>query len=449
MSIANARIVSPSTHRRWKQRATSGQVRLSVVLAAIAAATLLIPEEASFYLGSLRLSVARAILLVVAPVALVGLLRQAGTPSYRFSLSDVLVPLTVAWMVLAVSITEGLDRATVSAGSIGVEFVGGYLAGRMLLKGPGEAVALGRLIAVLTAGTAITALPDPWNHGYTVHTAVEALTGYHVPYIYDIRNGRFRAAGVMEHPILLGTVCTFGILLSIQLFRGWKRAALIACQAAGAIVSVSSAPIMGLMLGLLCLLYGRLTPSWTPRWRWLIGSAAVGMCCVAVILPNPFGFLIGHLTIDPSTGYYRLLEWQVAGSDLLGSPWFGLGLSDDWVRPDWMPPSIDSLWLRSAMSFGIPGSCLIATCLLGACWRRVDVPRASLTPEERRLGTTLSILLFLYLFQGFTVHFWGATWILMGLFAGMRAHLGALGSLQTTQRARAHAQRAHALSRSL
>ena len=429
MPISYARIASAPTHRRLERRAAAGRARLSLVLAAIAAATLLVPEEASFYLGSLRLPVARAILLVVAPVALVGLLRQAGTQAYRFSLSDVLVPLTVIWMVLAVSVTEGLDRAIVSAGSIGVEFVGSYLAGRMLLKGPGEAVALGRLIAVLTAGTALSALPDPWTHGYTVHNAVEAVTGYHVPYIYDIRNGRFRAAGVMEHPILLGTVCTFGIMLSTQLFRGRKRAALIACQAAGALVSVSSAPIMGLVLGLLCLLYGRLTPSWTPRWRWLIGSAVAGICCIAVILPNPFGFLIGHLTIDPSTGYYRLLEWQVAGDDLLGSPWFGLGLSDGWARPDWMPPSIDSLWLRSAMSFGIPGSCLIAACLLGACWRRVDVPWATLTPEERRLGTTLSILLFLYLFQGFTVHFWGATWVLIGLFAGMRAHLGALGSL--------------------
>ena len=123
----------------------------------------------------------------------------------------------------------------------------------MLRGGRGEAAALGRLIAVLSAGTALTALPDPVTHGYTVHTAVEAVTGYHVPYIYDIRNGRFRAAGVMEHPILLGTVCTFGILLSIQLYRGWQRVALIVCQAAGALVWVYSAPLMGLMLGVACL----------------------------------------------------------------------------------------------------------------------------------------------------------------------------------------------------
>ncbi len=427
MSTCNASIASIPTQERWARRA--GAVRLSLVLAAIAAATLLVPEEASFYLGPLRLPMARAILLVSTPVALARLLRQSGTPSYRFSLSDVLVPLTVGWMVLAVSVTEGPDRAAVSAGSIGVEFLGSYLTARMLLSGPGEAVALGRLIAVLSAGTALTALPDPWTHSYTLHNAVEAVTGYHVPYIYDVRNGRFRAAGAMEHPILLGTVCTFGILLTTQLYRGWRRVALIVCQAAGALVAVSSAPLMGLMLGLACLLYRRLTPLWPARWRVLIGAAAVAVVCLSLLLPDPLGFFIGRLTIDPSTGYFRLLEWQIAGNDLMGAPWFGLGLSDDWARPDWMPPSIDSLWLRSAMSFGIPGSCLIAACLLGACWRRVDVPWAALTEEERRLGTTLSILLFLYLFQGFTVHFWGATWILMGLFAGMRAHLGALGSL--------------------
>ncbi len=429
MSISTGSLTLPSSRLSRARRSAGERARLSPVLVAIAAAALLVPKEASFYLGSLRLSVVRAILLVSTPVALVRLVRQAGTSSYRFCPSDVLVPLTVAWMVLAVSVTEGPDRAAVSAGSIGLELLGSYLAGRMLLKRHGEAVALGRLIALLTAGTALSALPDPWTHGYTVHNAVEALTGYHVPYIYDVRNGRFRAAGVMEHPILLGTVCTFAILLSTQLYRGWRRAALIACQAAGALVAVSSAPVVGLALGLLCLLYGRLTPAWTPRWRWLAGAAVLGAGCFCLVMPNPLGSLIAHLTIDPGTGYYRMLEWQFAGQDLLGSPWFGLGLSDDWARPAWMPPSIDSLWLRSAMSFGIPGSCLIAACLVGACWRRVDVPWAALTPVERRLGTTISILLFLYLFQGFTVHFWGATWVLMGLFAGMRAHLGAMGSL--------------------
>jgi hypothetical protein len=33
------------------------------------------------------------------------------------------------------------------------------------------------------------------------------------------------------------------------------------------------------------------------------------------------------------------------------------------------------------------------------------------------------------IFTGFTVHFWGAVWILVGLLTGLRAHLGELGAL--------------------
>ena len=403
--------------------------RLFPVIIAIAVATLLVPEEASLYLGSLRLPVARAILLLVSPILLFRLIRQASTPTYRFTPSDWLVPITAVWMVIAVSVTEGFDRGIVGAGAIGLELLGSYLAGRLLLSGRGDAVAFGKILAMLIAGTAMTSFPDPLTGSYAVHSWVESLTGYHVDYIHDVRSGHFRAAGVMEHPILLGTVCTFGILLSLQLYRGWKRILLIACQAVGAVVAVSSAPLVGLGIGMLCLQYRRLTRAVPFRWRWLALGLSMALLCLIATVPEPLGFLIGHLTIDPSTGFYRLLEWQFAGADLLASPWFGLGLSDAWARPNWMPSSIDSLWLRSAMSFGIPGSCLIAACLVGACWRPVDIPRSALSAMERMLGTTLSIVLFLFLFQGFSVHFWGATWILLGLFTGMRAHMGAVATL--------------------
>jgi hypothetical protein len=93
-----------------------------------------------------------------------------------------------------------------------------------------------------------------------------------------------------------------------------------------------------------------------------------------------------------------------------------------------MPATVDSVWLVSAMSFGIPGALMIFAALAGSCSRPINTPRVKLAQEESNLGLTLSVILFLYMYIGFTVHFWGITWTLMGLFAGMRAHLGVLGA---------------------
>jgi hypothetical protein len=48
----------------------------------------------------------------------------------------------------------------------------------------------------------------------------------------------------------------------------------------------------------------------------------------------------------------------------------------------------------------------------------------------------LSIVIFLAIFGGFTVHFWGSTWILIGLLVGLRAHLGELAALNASAMSR-------------
>jgi O-antigen ligase len=193
----------------------------------------------------------------------------------------------------------------------------------------------------------------------------------------------------------------------------------------GLLSALSSAPLVGTIIGLGLLAYRQMTPGFVRRWR-LIGCIMALFAAALFALHNdPFGFIFKHFTLDPETGYYRLLIWQVAGALVVASPLFGIGL-DDWARESWMPSTVDSLWLRSAMTFGIVGSLLIALVIIGACNRRIETaPRDLLSDQERSLGVCLSIMAFLSVYLGFTVHFWGSTWILMGLFAGLRAHLGA------------------------
>jgi hypothetical protein len=403
--------------------------RLSPFLIVLAVALILVPEEASFYVGGLRLTVARAVLLVATPISFLRFIQQASEGSYRFVWSDALIWPTGLWMILAVLVTEGPGGAIAGAGVTALEFVGAYLVARSFLTAHGQALALARILSLLIAVVGLLALMDRFAGYYVTHDFVGKLTGLQLDWGgYDTRFGSIRAAGTLEHPILLGSVCAFGLLLATTLPL-MQRCFVFAGATVGLLAAVSSAPIVGVCIGLCCLAYRRLTPGIEARWRWLMLGVAIMLGLLFAVHSAPFGWLIGHMTIDPSTGFYRLLIWQFAGEGVLQAPIFGIGITDDWARPEWMPSTVDSLWLRVAMMFGIPGSIMLAASLIGACSRRVDIARVYLSDEERRLGLVLSLIMFLYIFLGFTVHFWGATWTLMGLFAGMRAHLGALGGV--------------------
>lgn len=100
-----------------------------------------------------------------------------------------------------------------------------------------------------------------------------------------------------------------------------------------------------------------------------------------------------------------------------------------WIIPDvyGIPSTIDSIWLLWSLNFGIPGSILLGLSMLGAMSLPTSGSRVLLTTGELKLGTTLSVIIFLIVFLGFTVDFFGTSWIIIPLLVGVRAHLGELG----------------------
>ncbi len=422
----------PATRPTCRQRSRGS--RAAPILVLLTVSMILVPAEASLFIGTIRLPVARLMLLVATPLAIAKYAANSGKPEFRFVWSDLLVPITALWMVASVCMTDGAERGFVGGGSIALDLLGCYFTARVFLRAESDAISLARTIVFSTALGGILAIPDIFSGSYVIHTAVGSLTGYQIENVYDIRNGHFRAAGVLEHPILLGTSCAFGLLLCCQIERGAARLILSFLQLVGLAAAVSSAPLLGCGIGMGCLMYRRLTPSADWRWKALLGLAATCFALVLVFVPDPLGAIIRHATFDPQTGNYRIQEWIYAGQDVMASPWIGIGLTEMWLRPDWMPTSIDSVWLRSAMQFGIPGSILLAACIIGACSRGTDYSRANLSAAGKRLGVCLSIILSLYVVLGFTVHFWGATWMLLGTFMGMRAHLGALATRPAQRR---------------
>ena len=104
-----------------------------------------------------------------------------------------------------------------------------------------------------------------------------------------------------------------------------------------------------------------------------------------------------------------------------------------------VPPraSAIGLWLVLAASYGIPCSAMVGLSMIGACSLPTDLGRALLGPAESRAGTVSGVIMAVIIFAGFTVHFWGSLWILVGLLTGLRAHLGELGALNRRELAAA------------
>lgn len=392
----------------------------------LAFCVILIPDDASIYIANLRMSVARLMLLISAPFVAAHFVSTANRRcAPGFLLTDGLVLLTGIWMVFAASMTDGLAQALPSSGADALELVVPYFICRAFLTSEDRCVQLAQKLSILIAVAGMLALLDTFGRHYVVHDAIAKLMKATRVYRYDGRFGTIRAAGTFPHPILLGIACCFGVTLS-SVLRGGKRAFALTGGIVGLIASISSAPLMGLMMVAGCFAYRKLTDEFDGRWRALIAIVSAMIAAFAFASNHPMGYLISHLALDPATGFYRLLIWQYAGSAVMDSPLFGIGLTLDWVRPEWMPETVDSLWLRAAMTYGIPGSIMIALCLLAACSRRTDIKRANLSVAGHQLGLALSLIVSLCLYLGFTVYFWSSVWILMSLVIGMRTSIGVI-----------------------
>jgi hypothetical protein len=245
-----------------------------------------------------------------------------------------------------------------------------------------------------------------------------------------MRGFLFRAASTLEHPIALGNVCLYGLLMATTM-RGALRQFILVGSAVGLTLSASSAPISGAIIGFGALLYNKLMRNFPFRWGLLFASGGGVILLIFSAHPNPWGFIFQYLSFNVQDAYYRLMQWQFLGPLVMNSPILGIGLSDEWVREFGLAPTVDANWLGMAMNFGIPGSILMGLSYLTACSVSMDIGNKSLnlTKQERQLAMVLSLIMGLIIYIGFTVFYWGTVYILISFLAGIRAHLGALGAM--------------------
>ncbi len=387
--------------------------------------TLFLPEGMSFFIADLRLTFTRAIFLVITPLVFMEFKKKVSTGQYRFVLSDLFVVLTSLWMFVGPAVTYNLSDSLVHSGPVVMEYLIAYMATRVLLTQHGQAQAFVSLLCIFISFVVLDALLDTATGQYFTRDLVDQLTGYQKVWnaADEYRFGLLRAAGPIEHPILFGIISTIGLIFAISVKIRWRTFCIVMCVV-GVVICFSAAPEQGALMGLGLLLYGRLASSLRSKWLWLSVTPVIVMIFLFISTPSPFGHIFDLITINPQTAYYRLYIWNTVGPAILDHPYFA-------VRPteyDYTG-SIDSLWLVLSLQYGMVCSIMTALSMAGCCSLPTNRPGACLSLADSMLGRALGIIIFLIMFLGFTVHFWGPTWILVGLLVGLRAHIGELGQL--------------------
>ena len=183
----NSDFQSPDDLPAAPRRDGASSVKVPLVLVLIAL-TMFLPEETSFFFGELRMTICRLLLLLVAPAVLFGFVRLTVGGNYRFVWSDVLVPVTGLWMVVALSEIDGFDRSLVPSGTMALEFCIPYMATRVFLTERGQAVALVRLLCIAIATIGVLAIFDEFSGRFLLREIAGSLTGSHKYAAIDYSN---------------------------------------------------------------------------------------------------------------------------------------------------------------------------------------------------------------------------------------------------------------------
>jgi len=229
---------------------------------------------------------------------------------------------------------------------------------------------------------------------------------------YAPRLGFYRVQATFEHPILYGVFASSVFSLFFFAFKGGKFPASSRTAATisliGTVFSVSSGAFISVAFQCGLQVWEKVTKQFKHRWWLLIGVLAIAYVAIDIYSTrDPIVALASHAAIDKQTAYFRVMIWSFGIDNILDNPIFGLGLND-WVRPSWMPPSVDSFWLLTTMRHGLPAIFILILMFILILNRTAKKKIESKLVNNIRRGYLYSILgMFLSLC---TVHVWNTSY---------------------------------------
>jgi len=335
--------------------------------------------------------------------------------SRRFIFADALIATLAIWMVAAGAMAP--DSFSSSAAEA-LELAGGYYVARAFFFGPSAVRTFVSVLETVTVVTVVLGLVDRIANRNVIHQFFASMFGVGSINYMD-RDGVMRVASTLDHPILFGAFCA--IVAAILLYgepERRKHILTIGVCAIGVYLARSSSGIMAAALTIAIYGYDKILERLPGRWLifWLIVGPL--LLVFFLVANSPMGWIISHFTLDPSSGYFRMMIWEAVFAQLPKSPYFGFGFGsfNDYI----LDKTVDSVWLVIALRFGVPAVVLI---LLSNIAVLLPVKVRALDAGHRRIldmgkGFTLALLSFLFI--GLTVHYWNFMWIFWGLCLGVR-----------------------------
>jgi hypothetical protein len=156
-----------------------------------------------------------------------------------------------------------------------------------------------------------------------------------------------------------------------------------------------------------------------------LGTSVAGLlAAIFFIVKNPTSWLISHLTLDPSTGYFRLYVFDYEFSQIaiyLFKGWgFGSIGSNDFLGNT----TVDCVWIVCALRFGLPMIFFLFLTNIGAYFRLAPRSKGGGSdPYIDNAGTAFTFAITCFMGIGLTVHYWNAIWMLWAVCLGVRASI--------------------------
>jgi hypothetical protein len=346
----------------------------------------------------------------------------------RFALSDLFVWAMGLWMIAAKADSDLLF----SSASEAFAFVGSYTLARAFIYGEAAVAEFVKALKIVALVAIALSIFDPLTGTFFTSDFLRDIFHSLRPFRVEPAELRrtllgvklLRAESTFEHPIFFGSFCAFAAAIFLFLNRRVaSRLFFCVICAFGAVISISSAAILGFAILISTYIYDRIFHSSFWRWKILPFFPGIAMLGLFAVTDNPLTWLIRHTTIDPADGYYRLLIWEDAYSYISLSPLVGADPST-WAAQEILGNSIDCVWLTLSLLYGLPIVAILLLANISACGlfgRNIDL--RIVDPQILRARTALSLTLFLFMFIGLTVHYWGAVWMFWGFAIGIRSSL--------------------------
>jgi hypothetical protein len=234
------------------------------------------------------------------------------------------------------------------------------------------------------------------------------------------RMGVIRATASFDHAILFGLFCAVaGALLLYSEENRAKRIAWVGLCLFGSYLSLSSSALMAYAILFGAYAYDGMLVRFPGRWKVLWGVCALFALAIMLATRDPLGWVLSHLTLDPESGYFRILEWNAAIDEISLSPWVGFAFFNFGTAELY---SVDCVWLCMTLRYGLTMIALLFVLNVMALFPG----RRSVTPEDPFLGQmrlALASIVFIFMFVGLTAHFWNFMWIFWGTCLGISVAL--------------------------